>query len=138
MKTLKSLLLIAFVSFFQVSCNQEKESEIRKELMKIHDQEMLNMDELMKLKKSITDLSADTMISDDAQATIQTSIKELKAADNAMMDWMHNYKEPDKTVSFEEKEKYYAAELVKMKALSVQMNESISKAKSILNDYENK
>ncbi len=93
-----SLLLIA--SFLLVSCEGRQAVEINRlhdTIMVIHDEAMLKMSDMMKLKRQLADKKKvepnDTLV-----LTYDQAIGELESADKYMMQWMRGYKKPEPTV----------------------------------------
>ena len=99
-----NLLLISGV-FLATACQNEEQAQVEtleKEVMMIHDAVMPKMGELVALENAIrkqisqTDSLLKITPNDSAlQQLLEQSIhlsSQLKQADDAMMDWMHNYR----------------------------------------------
>ena len=84
-------LLIVLSLTLLIQCKPSSPEEVQvnerhKEIMVIHDDVMPKMKDIYQLKKSLKTLPADS--------TTTSLIDDLDAADEAMMEWMHQYKKP--------------------------------------------
>ncbi len=64
------------------------------------------------------------------------TIRDLKAADQAMWDWMYAFKAPADSVSFEGKKTYYRSEQERIDKVAVMMIDAVEKAKELKSKYE--
>jgi hypothetical protein len=102
-----------------------------REVMKIHDDAMLKMDEIQKLKLDLKKKieEAPTM-ADDRKAEIEKTMVKLDSAYDGMMNWMHQYKPFADSVLGEEKAReYLESEMEKIKKVRQDMLDAIDKAK---------
>lgn len=107
----------------------EKVDAAKKEVMVIHDKTMAQMGEMGQLT---TKLKAAAVEATDT-AAIYNAINDLAQAKDSMMDWMHNFENPDEMeISEEEKVEYLNAEKAKMTDIAEYTNRSIDKAKEVL------
>jgi hypothetical protein len=101
-------LLLAFSLF---SCNKQTSAAenkkapgeveaLKQEVMRVHDETMPRIGTLMNLKKRLKDELAQTDTTDggNKEKALLLAIKQLEEADEAMMQWMRTYDEPDQTV----------------------------------------
>ena len=117
--------------------NLEKEQSKMQEVMQAHDQVMNRMPELAKL---IGNLEIKGNSSDDKQK-YDNAIKDLKAANKSMMDWMISFGkrfEADemyrgKALS-EQKKVWVLEEQINIAVLKEEINLSIQQAKNLLKD----
>lgn len=124
--------LLAGSLFLGIACENENKLEQKVEaLMKLHDEEMAKMDLIFSLKKELKTLQ-DSTNSDSLDALYEQRINSLELADEAMMDWMRNYKVPDIKEDQQVKMDYYEQEYQKMLNVRQQMNQSIDSAKVVL------
>lgn len=130
MRAFAVLLASTFILF---SCNfnqtdGEAEYALKKmhiDVMEIHDAVMPRMSEINRLKRQLKGKlnSDETSLKQDS---IQQFIYQLEEADNAMMDWMGNFKKP----SYKDPvaaEQVYVAEKQKIIVVQDKMNSTISK-----------
>ena len=86
---MKKIFLLGLI--FLISCGNSKQEEIDQladEVMYLHDEVMPLMDNLYK-----TRIALQKQVQSDSSATEETmqTILDLKTAEDAMMDWMHNF-----------------------------------------------
>lgn len=131
---MKKLILFSVVSlvFGCFSCDRKNDLEYKIEsLMKLHDDEMVKMDLIFSLKKELKTLK-DSSSSDSLSQVYTNRILSLEQADEAMMNWMRNYKVPDIKEDMKVKLNYYDQEYEKMTQVKIKMNQSIDSAKTVL------
>lgn len=134
---MKVLTILFTTSLILFSCNLnqnagEAEYALKKmhtEVMEIHDEVMPRMSDIGKLKKQLKEKlnSPETT----KQDSIQQLIYQLEEADNAMMDWMGNFKKPNYKEA-EAAEKVYLSEKKKIIVVRDKMNSTISAARLFL------
>lgn len=101
------------------------------EVMAIHDSVMPKTGEIFKLKKQLSVF--ENSIKDSLVILNIYRIKNmLVEADDAMMNWMHEFREADPMLSFEEKQMYYSDEKRKITEVKFKMLASIDSAKSFI------
>jgi predicted nucleic acid-binding Zn-ribbon protein len=140
MKFILSFLII--VLFFSCGAGLSKEEKNKKnienkimEVMEVHDSVMPKTGNIFKLKKKLS--SIEKALNDSIQLKEIYSVKqELVAADDAMMQWMHEFKEADPYMEFEEKMKYYDNEKNKIIRIRNLIHESILRAEKTIDKYE--
>ncbi len=118
---LKSIYLSIFffiLSILFTNCSNEVS---REDVMKVHDEAMA---ELGSIRSSVADLKLKAVASPDSLA-IHEVIGKLEEADEAMMQWMENYKEPSEELLSE----FYNDQLGKIKIVAEKMYSSINEAK---------
>ncbi len=146
MKALYLRIFTVFISFvFLAACGkslskEDKEAKIIEqkinEVMAIHDSVMPKTGEIFKLKKKLSTL--ETSLKDSIQIEKIYRCKNLLIeADEAMMTWMHEFREADPMLSFQEKQQYYQEEKKKITDVKLKMLSSIDSAKTLLNELEN-
>lgn len=130
---------VACVLFLFYSCKEKKKVEDgpsqMEQVMAIHDEVMPKMGKLGKLVgelKSKVDTTA-------TGKQYEVAMKDLQAANTAMMDWMMNFGDrfdSDEILEgkelTEEKKQWLDEEEAKVKALKEQINSSIEKAEALL------
>lgn len=141
---MRALLGVLFLLFIAACSSPEQEEKtIEKEVVRIHDEAMLMMDEIAgerkKMKNLIASLRKDTSYTN--QQIIKTAfgkIKGLKYADDEMMDWMEEFKVLAKLKgqSHEEIMAYYQVEEEKIKLVDKVMKESIINAKNLIDSLQ--
>lgn len=105
------------------------------EVMKVHDEAMAQMDALhnfeIKLREEVKVLQEDSSfeVSDFDQK--QQLVYKLVKAQDAMMDWMHEYDPSQASVENQYAEVYLAGEMKKIKAVHAQMFGALKEAEEI-------
>tara|TARA_R110001592_G_scaffold45430_2_gene145171 strand:- start:9053 stop:9502 length:450 start_codon:yes stop_codon:yes gene_type:complete len=131
-KTISALTLLSIImSSIFVSCeNENKVENKRKEVFAIHDEIMPEMGNLMKLKREtkakihlLDSLGIDAKVDE-----LNTIIQRLDEADEAMMEWMRNFKDPTEETSETEALDYLEEELKKIKEVKKKFNSSSKQA----------
>lgn len=98
------------------------------QLMEMHDQVMMQSDELYKVKQALLEKAKGQS---ENQQDIDALVLKLDSASSAMMDWMHHFEMPDSTDE-EGTRVYLENEMEKMKRVRDMTNESLEKAKPFL------
>lgn len=133
------VLLVALV--FLSSCKEEKKEDAdhfqMKKVMAIHDEVMPKMGKLGKL---VGQLKSKVDSTENGQQ-YAVAMKDLQKAHASMMDWMQGFGErfdPDEILNGKEltpkKKEWLDEEEEKVKALKQQINSSIERAETLLND----
>jgi len=103
--------------------------------MAIHDSVMPKTGEIFKLKKKLS--SYESLVTDSVIIQRIYRIKNMLVhADEAMMKWMHEFREADPLLTFDEKQQHYAEEKKKIIDVKIKMLASIDSAKNLLNLLE--
>jgi len=93
-KTVGVLVLLLFI----FACREQKKNSVAEKLnddiMKIHDEAMSKSAYVLKLKGKVNVL-LDSVNTPFDRDTLQQLSSDLYKADRLMLDWMHQYKEPD-------------------------------------------
>jgi len=105
------LVSLAFISCKEKSPEQEKLDQLHKEVMFIHDDVMPKMGNMHNLKKSLRK---------SLHLSESPIIDSLEIAEDAMMDWMHEYDKPTTDEDFSE----YLAQ--QKKAISIVRDKMLS------------
>lgn len=146
MKTNTQLIIIvAFIGLIMLAaCKKSPSKETKEaklieqqiqEVMAIHDSVMPKTGEIFKLKKKLSGF--ETNVKDSLLIQKIYRYKNLlEEADDAMMDWMHEFREADPMLTFEEKQQYYSEEKMKITEVKIKMLASIDSAKTLLNMLE--
>lgn len=132
-----SFLPILFGLLLFSSCNSGYSPEVQKlydEVMVIHDEVMPEMGTIHKLKKQLKKILNDPDITIDAE-DVKNNIQALDVADDAMMDWMHQFKVP-KDVSDQVKLDYLKDQKKKMSKVNVDMKTIIKNAQNAIKTYQ--
>lgn len=134
---MKALFTIIVCTLLIAACNLNQNSgeaeyllkKMHSEVMDIHDNVMPMMSDINKLRRQLGQKLEDPEVT--KQDSIQQFIYQLEEADNAMMDWMSDFKKPDYS-NPAAAEALYKSEKVKIQAVEIKMNSTISKAKAFL------
>lgn len=123
------LILFAVIAVFS-ACREKSQLEI--EVIAIHDEVMPKMGDLHVAKKGLR-----KMIKSGAHKPIEKDILQLisnlEAADEGMMDWMHNWKVPAEDP---EMTAYLKEEKVKITQVKNDMNSSLDEANKFLTKWK--
>ncbi|WP_028978293.1 hypothetical protein [Sporocytophaga myxococcoides] len=130
----KTLFLTGVCLYTLSSCSESGASK-REKLMALHDSEMEKMDKIVTLKEELKQLNNST-INEDNKKEISLQIKRLEEADEAMMGWMRNYKEPSESIDKSVKEKYYNDQIVVITNVKEVIENSLDSGQIILNKYK--
>jgi hypothetical protein len=118
----------------------ERQETLETEVMDLHDEAMADMSKIYRLRRNLTSLR-DTLAAQSADTSITNlltrDITGLHQADEAMMDWMRNYKAPD-TLAHEQAMLYLQQEHEKMARVKSLMDSTIAKAKETYATYGRK
>lgn len=130
-------LLLIFSSIFLLSCGETKPKEdplqkerekVYKEVMAVHDEMMM----MQKIRKAQGDLK-EKMVSDSTNVEkYQTAYNQLQVADDAMMDWMRQFKNPPENVTTQETIDYLSDQKTKVQKMKEVMIENLDKAKLVI------
>jgi DNA-binding HxlR family transcriptional regulator len=116
------------------SCKENTQSrqieEMHLVVMEIHDAVMPKMRDIHQLKKELRSLISERKLSDSLE--ILETITLLNRADDAMMDWMDEYKKPEEGDDIEKSMAYLEEEKIKITEVSDLMVLSIEKAGALI------
>jgi hypothetical protein len=105
---MKNILVILIIGLTFASCgNKDQVSELKAEVMAIHDEVMPEMGNLRKVRKQLISLS-ETKDSVEAEELSQLA-EDIELANESMMEWMRNF-EPLFEGTPEEKTDYLKAQ----------------------------
>lgn len=103
------------------------------QVMDIHDEVMPKMEDMYKLKKDLQDKIANSpAMVEEQKKELEGMIANLDSASNAMMDWMHNFNPLPDSVDQEAAREYLENEMERIKKVRDQTNETLEKAKTIV------
>lgn len=157
---IKSTTILFVAALFLTACGSKDNKKAKEEAlslyqqsMKVHDEVMPRMDELFRMEnalKALRDsLSVDTVTNAARLTEIKTGIASLKNAGKGMMDWMHNIQgvpgaeenershhhrsSSTDTLTDEQLLKIQEDQKTAIDQVKIEMEESITRAKKILN-----
>lgn len=128
-------LFITSVCLYTLSSCSESGASKREALMALHDNEMGKMDKIFALKGQLRTLN-DSVVIEEQKREISIQIQRLDEADEAMMNWMRNYKEPAKSIDKSAREKYYDDQKLIMIKVKELIENSLDSGQIILNKYK--
>ncbi len=141
----KYFLAIFFLSaiLFLHACtpkvdDKAQEQALRDSIMQVHDSIMPWMEQITNLKEQIEALARDST-SDSVTSSLAIVLTgELVNGETQMWDWMHQWLDPDSTVSHEEVMQYYRGQMLQIDSLADLMSSVMEKAETFLspNDDE--
>jgi len=133
MKIFQSVLFI-LASIMLIGCSHSDNPERQKafdEVMEIHDEVMPEISTINKLTRQIKGVLEKGENPEKADL-MKTILTDLEAAEEGMMDWMHDLDVPGKDVPDAQAIQYLNSEKIKISKVSVDMKESIAAGKNIL------
>jgi hypothetical protein len=130
-------LLTFIVLVLLMGCGNSVE-DLREKVISIHDEVMPEMSTIHRLSKDLATAAGDSLRSEAQREKIKTQIQALDQADEAMMTWMAEYKAPSADVPKEEALDLLRQEKVKITSVRDKIINSISEAKSLLKELEQK
>ncbi|MCX2739784.1 hypothetical protein [Pontibacter anaerobius] len=117
---------------------EEKKAELQSQVMTIHDEAMAKMDNIHKLRRNLRS-TRDTLAAQQADSTailpLEQELSGLDKADEAMMQWMRQYRAPD-TLQHEQAMQYLQQELIKIQQVQTIMDSTIEAAQATITKYE--
>lgn len=139
---MKTLLSLVVMTLLLTGCNKNQSATsetdtsdnpnqvLYDQVMDVHDEVMPQMDEIMKLKRSLQEQIANTpdMVV-ERKEQLEKIISNLDSASNSMMDWMHKFNPLPDSVDQELAREYLEGEMEKIRNVKTLMLESIDKAK---------
>ena len=100
------------------------------QVIDIHDEVMPKMEDLYKFKKACQEKIANTpTMPAEQKKDLENTIVELDSANNAMMDWMHNFNPKPDSTDQEAAREYLETEMERIKKVRDLTNETLEKAK---------
>lgn len=118
-----------------VAAPEAEEQKLWDEMMAIHDEVMPAMGDIFKYSKGLKTYLDSTEVDAALEAEIEAILEQLDKADEGMMDWMAELKQPGelkKTLSEKEVLDYLKKESEKIKVVKTQMEESIEEGEKML------
>lgn len=110
--------------------------------MVVHDSSMVKMDaiytQISQLRK-LQETGEDTVAIDQAwNEKVLTAITDLRKADDGMMDWMANYKAPEKGADVDESMAYLEVEMKSITEVDLEIDKSLKNGQSVLDEANSK
>ncbi|MFT6865263.1 MAG: hypothetical protein ACJA08_000080 [Cyclobacteriaceae bacterium] len=132
---MKGSLTIAMLSLIAISCNtpqQTEEKPLMDQVMEVHDAVMPKMGELMKTKKALIAKAESLSNVDSLQIEkLKALAEEIDLANEAMMDWMHNF-DPNFEASEDEVKDYLTKKRQGIEKVAEAMNDKLEAGKKAL------
>ena len=100
------------------------------EVMKVHDEAMLKMDEIVKLQRELKDkiASAPDLV-EEKKKEIEDKISKLDSARRGMMDWMHEFHPETDSLDEQAYREYMESEMEKVKKVREDILDAIARAR---------
>ena len=131
------LIFIVLTSLFSCSVSEKEQIKLLEEqVLAEHDEVMSQMDKINQRQRK---LRAYLQKADTEQINprfVQNQIADLKKADAAMMDWMHQYKSPAELAP-EKASLYLRDQLAKIKQVKKQVESALANTEKTKPDNEN-
>ncbi|MFT6319790.1 MAG: hypothetical protein ACJAT4_000707 [Granulosicoccus sp.] len=132
-------LFLILSSIFLLSCGEEKPKEdpLQKEKEKVYKEVMAVHDEMMmmgKIRGAQSKLKKMIMLESDLAKVekYQTAYDQLQVADDAMMGWMRQFKNPPENTATKEAIEYLNGQNTKVQKMKEVMVENLDKAKQVI------
>ena len=129
----KIIYLVLLTALAFTACQQEnKEEAIRKTIDNLHNEAMVINEKAIKTTFYLDSvLKQKRELKEGDTAELQKSIQQLNAADEKMMDWMHDF-QLDFKGSKTEALKYFNDQLDSVKQVQLQLEKAIEQAKPFI------
>ncbi len=144
MKLKNSFLILLLFVLAACDNSKQQQADLQKKVIDSHDILMVQMDELMNKKNKLDSISANfkSLKQQDPETdtlALRSSIDSLKTtltkADDAMMNWMHQFN-PDHTgKSHEEVMNYLKEQELKIDSVKTLFDESLSKSELFISKF---
>lgn len=140
MKILRVYILSIFIVFILFSCDSGKEVDTFFEgMMELHHKDMVVWGEIPVLKKNIKN-ELDTFVGKRIDENLDTArlealnkaLTDLESANDAMNDWMHQFKKPEKGTPTEEALAYLSEQKNLMEEMGKEVSEAVIAAKELI------
>lgn len=132
---MKKISVLFVLLLFVFACSEQKKNnhaeKLNDDIMKIHDEAMSKSSYVLKLKGKVNVL-LDSVNIPFNRDTLQQLSSDLYKADRLMLDWMHQYKEPD--LKSDTAERYLQKQLEMIEEVRAITFMSINSAERILNE----
>lgn len=112
---------------------EQAETALYEEVMAIHDEVMPKMDDMMRLKSQLQAKLEQKETTQEEALALRSAIKELEQADEAMMQWMRNFKPQDHVNDHQKVIAYYQEQKKYIKEVKDKMLAAIENARKKLN-----
>ncbi len=132
---MKKIVGLFILMLFIFACNEEKKKnnaeKLNDDIMRMHDEAMSKSSYVLKLKGKVNVL-LDSVNIPFNRDTLQQLSSNLFKADRLMLDWMHQYKEPN--LKSDTAERYLQKQLEMIEEVHDITFKSINSAERILNE----
>lgn len=135
-RLLKNTVLSCFLVCAWMACKEQagtsKEELIKleKEALRIHDEVMPKMSDIVRLQGILEPALQDPQVDSLMKEDIKESLVALNAGDSLMFEWMHNYKKPEDAPA-DSIHAYLKKEEARIKHVSEVMLNGIKEAESL-------
>lgn len=134
MRRINLFVFTALLALLLASCSNVNEVEkLKAEVMEVHDEVMPEMGNLMNLKKRLKDKIAYSDSIGESTEELDQVVHNLEGADEAMMEWMRNYKDPSSEMTKDQALKYLNEKMKSIKEVKQKINSSKAAAEALLN-----
>lgn len=125
--------LILLVSACKPNFDSTEVNKIYDEVMVVHDDVMPKMGDIHKTKKKLKKMLHEQLENaDSSRSNIIMSIKKLEEADEAMMQWMSDFKSEYKGATQEETITYYKDQKDQISQIAQEMLSSIKEGQKLI------
>lgn len=128
-------ILIGIIIFsFDSNIGQDEVSELKEEVITIHDEAMARMGEIMQLKRELSKLKIEAK----NDSVILINLSDLTKAHDGMMDWMRNFSArfPEGTLMSGEASSQANNEIMSKEELTDALKEELTSVKVVAEDID--
>lgn len=131
---MRKLFFLLLIPAVLMACGQDKSAvkEMDEKAIAIHDEVMPKMGEIIALKGEIKAKIESLDSTSTEKPALEAAYEALVKGEEGMKDWMHNYQMPDYKKTLEELKPVAEFQLQAIEKVKLQMEKSISDAKSLL------
>jgi succinate dehydrogenase flavin-adding protein (antitoxin of CptAB toxin-antitoxin module) len=141
---MKSRLIVYLILCLLAACQHRspetgQPQELEGQVLQVHDEAMAEMDRIFLLRQHLRKLRDTLQTSQPDPATqklVDQHITLLQKADEAMMNWMHQYRAPAKEQAQDSAKRYLQQQLHKIKQVKKTMDSTLEAAQQIYNQHE--
>ncbi len=126
------------LTMFACVNNKSKIKALEKEVIAIHDEVMPKGININRVQRALKKIAKDTTLNESVLNDIRDQVKELSDADDAMTQWMAEYKAPAKDDTYEIAMDHLNQEKVKIITVKELMLTSLANGQKLLKELESK
>ncbi len=129
-------LLLPFVLIFSCNNQQKQIDQLKDEVIAIHDEVMPKTADINRVKRKLKAIAKDTTLTETQKGQLLNQITELTKANEAMSQWMAEFKQPAADDKFENTMKMLNDEKGKITAVKDLMLSSLENGQELLKQMQ--